>query len=186
MSTAMGQAGQQRTRQKKYSNKKSGPKGVKKTVEKSTPKLKKNIAPGSVLILLASKFRGRRVVFLKQLESGLLLVTGPYAINGVPLKRVNQRYCIGTSTRVDLKGADFSSITDAYFASDKPKKKSGAHSQESFFQTDLPKKVTPQEKKDGQKKMDGPIVGGLSADHKSYLKTRFSLSSKMYPHELKF
>ena len=185
-SAAMGQAGQQRTRQKKYSNKKVGPKGVKKTVEKKTPKLKKNIAPGSVLILLASKFRGRRVVFLKQLESGLLLVTGPYAINGVPLKRVNQRYCIGTSTKVDLKGADFSSVTDAYFASDKAKKKSGAHSQESFFATDAPKKVTPQEKKDGQKKMDAPVVGALSAEHKAYLKARFSLTSKMYPHELKF
>ena len=161
---AMGQAGQQRSKQKKICNKKTVK--VKKTGEKKTPKLRKNIQPGQVLILLASKFRGRRVVFLKQLESGLLLVTGPYSLNGVPLKRVNQRYCIATSTKVNLGGADFKSISDTYFAREKAKK--GAQTQEKFFATEAPKKVLPQEKKDGQKKLDEPIVKGLAEDCTHY------------------
>ena len=93
-------------------------------------KLRKGIEPGRVLILLAGRFRGKRAVFLKQLQSGLLLVTGPYKYNGVPLRRVNQVYTLTTSTKVDLKGVDASKIDDKLF---KREKKSKNSQEEKFF-----------------------------------------------------
>ena len=70
------------------------------------------------------------MVFLKQLPSGLLLVTGPFKFNGVPLKRVNQVYTITTSSKVDLAGADVSKVSDDLFK--KEKKAKGSH-EEKFF-----------------------------------------------------
>lgn len=66
------------------------------------------------MILLSGVSRGRRVVVLKRLESGNLLVSGPYAINGVPLRRVNPAYVISTSTKVSLDGVN-ANIDDKFF-----------------------------------------------------------------------
>lgn len=83
---------------------------------------------------MRTRFRGKRVVVLKHLEQGVLLVTGPYKVNGVPMRRVNARYVIATSTSVDLSGVDEAVLKKAseegYFTKDKASKKAG---EDAFF-----------------------------------------------------
>merc|ERR1712086_172161 len=93
-----------------------------RTKVQKAPKLRSGLEAGRVLILLSGRFRGKRVVMLKRLDSGLLLVTGPHKVNGVPLKRVNQVYTITTSTSVNLAGVDVSKINDAFFAREQRRK----------------------------------------------------------------
>eukprot|EP00411_Alexandrium_monilatum_P061618 CAMPEP_0175523498 /NCGR_PEP_ID=MMETSP0096-20121207/18099_1 /TAXON_ID=311494 /ORGANISM="Alexandrium monilatum, Strain CCMP3105" /LENGTH=183 /DNA_ID=CAMNT_0016826035 /DNA_START=65 /DNA_END=616 /DNA_ORIENTATION=+ len=183
----MGHAGQHRCTHRSYGRTKKHTLKAKTGAKKiKTSKLRKSITPGTVLILLAGRFRGKRCVFLKQLESGLLLVTGPYAVNGIPLRRVHQRYCIATSLKLDLKGADYSSIDDTYFKREEDKKAKKKKTESTFFAEQTEKTGMSEEKKEGQKKMEEPIVNGLDETTKLYLKALFSLSEKMYPHELKF
>jgi large subunit ribosomal protein L6e len=75
------------------------------------------------VILLSGKHRGRRVIALKTLSSGNLLVTGPFSVNGVPLKRVNPAYVINTSSKVPLDGVN-ANVDDKFFVKQKKFSKS--------------------------------------------------------------
>lgn len=155
-------------------------------VRQNPPKIRKSITPGTVLIILAGRFRGKRVVFLKALESGLLLVSGPYKINGVPIRRVNQAYVIATSTKVDVSGVDVSSINDEYFSRSKDEPKEG---EEEFFEGDSPKPaVVSEQRKSDQKKVDAALLKAVAAVPmlEGYLAAHFSLSSSDKPHLMKF
>ncbi|CAG8457937.1 9815_t:CDS:2 [Paraglomus occultum] len=152
----------------------SKPKISRKTAKPT--KLRQSITPGSVLILLAGRFRGKRVVFLKQLTSGLLLVTGPYKFNGVPLRRVNQAFVVATSTKIDIKAVQLDGLDDQFF---KREKAGSSTAEGEFFGDDKKKKkVYPETKAAKQKAVDKPIIEAVAkAPHLGdYLRSRFSLS----------
>lgn len=165
------------------------PKKTRKTVHPAKPR--QSLQPGTVVILLAGRFRGKRVVVLKHLPQGVLLVTGPFKVNGVPLRRVNARYVIATSTKVDLKGVDEKVLgkasEDGYFTKDKAARKPG---EDSFFkQGEKPeKKETDKDRVADQKAIDKALLATIKKEAHliDYLSASFSLRSSDKPHQMVF
>jgi len=149
-------------------------------------KLRTSLTPGAIVIILAGRFRGKRVVLLKQLESGLLLVTGPYKINGVPLRRVNAAYVLATSTKIDVSKVDVSSIDDKFFV--KPESKQTKNKEGKFIKEKKEKTPIPDTRKAAQSKVDGGLKSVIAATSnlEHYLKAKFSLTNGQKPHLLTF
>eukprot|EP01063_Lacrimia_lanifica_P025911 TRINITY_DN33_c0_g2_i1.p1 TRINITY_DN33_c0_g2~~TRINITY_DN33_c0_g2_i1.p1 ORF type:complete len:160 (+),score=81.10 TRINITY_DN33_c0_g2_i1:60-539(+) len=140
---------------------------------------------GTVLILLAGRFRGRRVVLVARDAKGALIVTGPYKVNGVPIRRVDPAYVIATSTQIDLGKLDTSAITKDFFARAKADKKKG---EEAFFKKGEGKTELPESKKKAQATVDDQILKAVSknADMAKYLAATFTLRDRDVPHAMKF
>ena len=130
-------------------------------------------------------------MLLRQLEQGVLLITGPFKSNGVPLRRVNHRYVIATGTVVDITGADEEVLDrvskDAYWAREKKEGKG----EDDFFkdgETTPQKKDTDPQRIEDQKKVDKAVMANIKkvADLESYLSASFSLRGNEKPHEMVF
>eukprot|EP01083_Nonionella_stella_P101110 286217_1 len=154
-----------------------GVKRIKRGVNNPT-KLRKGLVPGTIVVLLTGPYRGRRVVYLKQLkQSGLLLVTGPFAINGVPLRRVSQRFVIVTSTKIDISGlAGLDEIEDPYFK--RPKKTKKKKQKQKF----------PESKRKVQLGVDNQLLESVTKEDlmKEYLTSYFTIVPGQPPHAVKF
>jgi large subunit ribosomal protein L6e len=115
-----------------------------------------------------------------------LLVSGPYKINGVPLRRVNPAYVIATSTKIDVSKVDASKINDAYFSRAADPKKTD---EDQFFAGDAPKPaVVSDQRKADQKKVDDALLQIVSKTDmlEGYLAAHFTLSANDKPHQMKF
>ncbi|CAF0738742.1 unnamed protein product [Rotaria sordida] len=151
-------------------------------------RFRSSLTPGTVVILVAGKHAGKRVVVVKHLSSGLLLVTGPYKFNGVPLRRVNQIYVIATSTKLDLSAGKFDELDDKFFKRVRPAKKDA---EKDIFDTKKEKPKLREERNQAQVNVDKVVVNAVKTHADSrllrrYLKSRFQLWNGVLPHKLQF
>jgi len=151
---------------------------------------RKSLKPGRIVILLAGRHKGKRVVLLKVLKSGLLLVTGPWSLNQCPLRRISQRYVIATSTSVNVSKVEIPAhINDDYFKRGEKKQKNRGEG--DVFAVKKERFVPSQQRKDDQAAVDKSLRTAISA-HKDkkllfkYLRSFFALSSSQCPHRLRF
>jgi large subunit ribosomal protein L6e len=163
----------------------------KKSFSQHKHSLRATITPGTVLILVAGRHAGKRVVFLKQLKSGLLLVTGPFKLNRCPLRRINQNFVIATKTKLDISKVNVpETLQDSFFNRVKPKKQKKAAEGEIFDVKKEQYKVN-EERKQAQLNVDKQLLDAIKAHPektmlKAYLKSRFALKNRQYPHQMKF
>lgn len=169
-----------------------------RVVHKNHPrKFKKGLEPGRVLIILAGKHRGKRVVLLKTLKSGLLLVSGPFKINGCPLKRMHQKFVIVTRTKIPFDEVKIPKhINDKYFKSKKVVSSKGKKTKQGGNIFAKGKKSTSNKpsrvRGEDQRVVDKQVlqaIKGKMGDKKTilaYLGSFFFLRNHMYPHNLKF
>ena len=114
-------------------------------------------------------------------------ITGPYGINGVPLRRVNQRYVIATNTKVDVAGVDVSKIDDALFA--REDSEDSKEDMEKLFASGESKPTyTSAIRKSTQTTVDTALTKNIEKVEmlSAYMKAKFSLSKGDLPHLMKF
>merc|ERR1711976_597835 len=166
-------------------------KATARVFSKHARSVRSSLSAGTVAIVLAGAHKGKRVVVLKSLASGLVLITGPFKVNGCPLRRVNQRLLLATSTSVNISGVKVpDSLNDEYFRRVKAAKKQPKKDGDIFEAKKEEYKVSEQRKTD-QANLDKQVLEAIKkhkegAVLKAYLRNNFSLSKGEYPHNMVF
>jgi len=153
---------------------------------------------------------------VKHLPSNLVVVSGPFRLNRVPLRRVDAAYLIGTSVQINLPEIlkkELSEVTDDHFSKKlkakklnqksalskkylKEKKEKGTAEKSETGQkrkredTDKDRKVKKRKtaKAAFQAKIDSPLMAEIKKQPEldNYMRSRFFLTEGQFPHALKF
>jgi len=150
-------------------------------------RLRKNMTPGRVCVCLIGPYTSKKVVFLKQLDSGLLLCA---CLNNGSVRRFPQKWLLCTSQAVAISGIqkNLTGWTDSSFSVLKTESADDdGDKEDGFFDKNASSKNVPAE---FQSQVDGTIkaVEGCVDDKymTMYLKARFTLESDMGPHATNF
>jgi large subunit ribosomal protein L6e len=152
--------------------------------------LRSSLTPGTIVIVLVGPHKGKRAVFLKQLDSGLLLIAGPHKINGLPMRRINQIYVIATKTKIDISGVKIPDhINDQYFKRSKKTAKKSA--EPDIFASKKAGYVLSDQRKEDQKSVDKELIGVIKKHQDKsnllgYLRSTFHLHKNQFPHRMTF
>ncbi|XP_075251259.1 uncharacterized protein LOC142343317 isoform X1 [Convolutriloba macropyga] len=172
--------------------------------------LRKSLTPGTIVILVAGKqvHRGRRLVFVKMLDSGHLLLAGPKGLNRMPLMPVLQNFVIATSTSIPLTDAvktqadkiDFSmfkklqekkSKESGIFTDSAAKDKVHGQAAGSHDQASTEPRIDPEV----EKALDDALMASVENFSKdplekeiftAYMRQKFTLKNGLMPHNMKF
>merc|ERR1712048_283218 len=134
--------------------------------------------------------RGKRVVVLKQLASGLVLITGPMKLNGCPMRRINQIHLLATENALDVSTVKVPEhVNDDYFKharAEKVKKADG-----DIFTSKKEDYKPSEQRKTDQAALDAEVLAVMTkhpeaAALKSYFKATFGLRKGQYPHKMAF
>jgi len=154
--------------------------------------LRKTLTPGTVVIILAGRHKGKRAVFLKQLGSGLLLISGPFKLNACPLRRINQIYVIATKTKLDISKVKIPQhLDDKYFKRARKAKKATKSAEADIFASRKEGYVLSDQRKKDQSEVDKQLLAVVKAHPEKkylfgYLGSTWSLRKNEYPHAMVF
>lgn len=111
-------------------------------------------------------------------------------INACPLRRIHQRYVIGTQTKIDISSVKLpKTLDDKYFR--RERKKRAKKEEGDIFQAKKESYKVSDQRKTDQKEVDKQVIEAIKKNPErklifAYLSAMFGLRSSQYPHRLQF